>query len=404
MTTIPSSAGSQPRKVFVSGCFDLLHSGHVEFLQRAAAYGDQLYVALGSDRTVFDLKGRPPVNSEEERRFMVQNLACVHQALVSKGSGILDFLPELEALQPEVFVVNEDGNTPAKRKLCEGMDIDYVVLHRTPHSGLEARSTTALRQVHRLPYRIDLAGGWLDQPFVSKHHPGPVITVSIEPTVEFNERSGMASSTRRTATKLWGSRFPVDQPEKIAWTLFCCDNPPGKTEISGSQDAIGLVYPGLAYAYYRGEYWPERIEHVLNEDLLRFVEELLYLVPLGPREQGFAVLEGTHITPAGAQALAAATDDCWQAILRQDARAFGAAVAASYAAQIAMFPNMVTPVVAEMVAAYREQVLGWKISGAGGGGYLILVSERPVADAMRCRGAAGDGVGGAAANSDASLQ
>ena len=384
MTTTPSLAGTQPRKVFVSGCFDLLHSGHVEFLQRAAAYGDQLYVALGSDRTVFDLKGRPPVNSEEERRFMVQNLACVHQALVSKGSGILDFLPELETLHPDIFVVNEDGNTPAKRKLCDQLGIEYLVLHRTPHTGLEARSTTALRQVHRLPYRIDLAGGWLDQPFVSKHYPGPVITVSIEPTVEFNERSGMASSTRRTATKLWGSRFPVDQLEKIAWTLFCCDNPPGKTEISGSQDAIGLVYPGLAYAYYRGGYWPERLEHVLNEDLLHFVEDLLYLVPLGPREEGFAVLEGTHITPAGAQALAAATDDCWQAILRQDARAFGAAVAASYAAQIAMFPNMVTPVVAEMVAAYREQVLGWKISGAGGGGYLILVSERPVADAMRC--------------------
>ncbi len=66
----------ETKKVFVSGCFDLLHSGHVEFFQRAAAYGD-LYVALGSDKTVFDLKGRPPVNSEEERRFMVGSVACV---------------------------------------------------------------------------------------------------------------------------------------------------------------------------------------------------------------------------------------------------------------------------------------------------------------------------------------
>lgn len=51
-------------KVFVSGCFDMLHSGHVAFFQCAAAYGDELYVALGSDETVFDLKGRPPVNTE----------------------------------------------------------------------------------------------------------------------------------------------------------------------------------------------------------------------------------------------------------------------------------------------------------------------------------------------------
>ena len=65
------------KSVFVSGCFDLLHSGHVEFFQRAAAFGD-LTVALGSDKTVFDLKGRPPINSEEERRFMAGSVSCVH--------------------------------------------------------------------------------------------------------------------------------------------------------------------------------------------------------------------------------------------------------------------------------------------------------------------------------------
>jgi cytidyltransferase-like protein len=376
--------GRIPKKVFVSGCYDLLHSGHVEFFQRAAAYGNELYVALGSDRTVFDLKGRPPVTTEEERRFMVANVACVHQAIISQGSGILDFQPELEAIRPDVFVVNEDGNTPAKRKLCEALGIEYVVLQRTPHEGLHARSTTALRTVQRMPYRIDLAGGWLDQPFVSQHWPGSVITISLEPSVEFNERSGMASSTRRTAIKLWGPRLPVDDPEKLAWMLFCCDNPPGKTEISGSQDAIGLVFPGLAKADYAGDYWPTQIEHVLDDDLLRFVEERIYLLPLGPREEGFNVLADTRINAARAKALADATDECWSAILAQDGPAFGAAVAASYAAQIAMFPNMVTPTVAEMVAAYRTQALGWKISGAGGGGYLILVAETPIPDAMRC--------------------
>jgi cytidyltransferase-like protein len=55
-----------PKKVFVSGCFDLLHSGHIAFLQETASYGD-LYVALGSDQTVYELKGRLPVNSEQEQ-------------------------------------------------------------------------------------------------------------------------------------------------------------------------------------------------------------------------------------------------------------------------------------------------------------------------------------------------
>ena len=371
------------KKVFVSGCFDMLHSGHVEFLQRAAEYGD-LYVSLGSDQTVFSLKGRPPVNSEDERCFMMRNVACVHEAVISRGSGYLDFEPELREIRPDIFVVNEDGNTPAKHKLCESLGIEYRVLARDPHPGLAARSTTALRAVQQMPYRIDLAGGWLDQPFVSQHHPGSVITVSLEPTLEFNERSGMATSTRRTAIKLWGSKLPADRYDKVAWMLFCCDNPPGKTEISGAQDSIGIVFPGLARSDYNGTYWPAHIDHVLDEETLRFVERHLYLLPLGPRENGFAVLADTHITPAGAQALAEATDACWAALLARDTLGFGRAVRASFEAQIAMFPNMVTPGVRDLIDRHRDQALGWKISGAGGGGYVILVADRPIEHAVRC--------------------
>jgi cytidyltransferase-like protein len=147
-----------PRKAFVSGCFDLLHSGHIEFLQLAARYGD-LYVALGSDQTVRDLKGRPPVLSQEERRFMLASLSCVHSAFVSRGSGLLDFAEELREIHPDVFVVNEDGSTPQKRALCEELGIEYVVLRRDPHAGMTARSTTDLREMQQIPYRIDLAGG-----------------------------------------------------------------------------------------------------------------------------------------------------------------------------------------------------------------------------------------------------
>lgn len=372
------------RKVFVSGCFDLLHSGHVAFLRAAAAQGDQLYVALGSDRTVFGLKGRMPVNSEQERLYMMQAVSCVHEAFVSRGSGLLDFAAELEEMRPDVFVVNEDGNTPAKRKLCEQLGIDYVILQREPHAGLAARSTTALRSVERLPYRIDLAGGWLDQPFVSRHHPGAVVTLSIEPTIEFNERSGMATSTRRTAQRLWGSHLPVGDAEKLAWTLFCCDNPPGKREISGSQDAIGLVFPGLAKADYAGGYWPVSIERHTNEETLAFVESVLYLVPLEPRSAGFDVLSDTCIDTAGARALAEAAERSWTAILAHDVAAFGAAVRDSFDAQIRMFPHMVTPLVLEQIAAYRDRALGWKVSGAGGGGYLILVAAAPIEQTVRC--------------------
>ena len=369
-------------KVFTSGCYDLLHSGHIAFFREAASYGD-LYVALGSDKTVYDLKGRLPVNDEQERLYMVQAVSCVKQAFVSSGSGMLDFLPEFEEMQPDILLVNRDGNTPDKRALCKRMGVEYIILKREPHPGLTPRSTTALRRVDRMPFRIDLAGGWLDQPFVSKHYPGCVITISLEPTIEFNERSGMASSTRRSAIDMWGPRMPAGDYEKLAKILFCYDNPPGTEEISGSQDAIGLVFPGLAKAYYEGEYWPSRIDQVHNELALQFVEQSLYLIPLGPRHSGFSVLSDTNITKNGAKALADATDNCWDAILAQDIQRFGLHFRQAFEAQIAMFPNMMNEAVQKLIRQYEDVALGWKLSGAGGGGYLILVSDTPIENGVR---------------------
>jgi cytidyltransferase-like protein len=369
-------------KVFVSGCFDLLHSGHIAFFQEAATYGD-LYVALGSDKTVFDLKGRVPVNNEQERLYMIQSVKCVKEVFVSQGSGILDFLAEFQAIQPDFFVVNEDGSTPDKQQLCQEYGVEYIVLQREPHPGLTPRSTTALRTVHQIPFRIDLAGGWLDQPWVSKHYPGSVITISIEPTLQFNDRSGMASSTRQAAIDLWGPRLPVGNYEKLAKILFCYDNPPGTTIISGSQDAIGIAIPGLAKSHYDGEYWPTKIDRIGDELSLQFVENSLYLVTLGPRHAEYDVLSDTSIDRKGAKALADAADGCWQAVKRRDLVAFGRSMRAAFEAQIAMFPTMMNDTVARLIEEHRDTALGWKLSGAGGGGYLILVSDKPIDNAVR---------------------
>ena len=161
------------KKVFVSGCYDMLHSGHVAFFKEASAYGD-LYVGIGSDQTIEGLKGRKPVYSENERLYMVKAIRYVKDAYINSGSGMMDFVDSVEKVKPDIFVVNEDGDSEIKRTFCQERGIEYVVLKRVPEDGLVARSTTAIRTTvkSQLPYRLDLAGTWIDQPYVSKYCPG----------------------------------------------------------------------------------------------------------------------------------------------------------------------------------------------------------------------------------------
>jgi galactokinase/mevalonate kinase-like predicted kinase len=265
------------------------------------------------------------------------------------------------------------------------MGIEYHILKRIPHADLPVRSTTTLRTECTIPFRIDLAGGWLDQPYVSLHHPGSVLTISIEPTIEFNDRSGMSSSTRRKAIELWRNEIPHGDTEHLARMLFSFENPPGTKHVSGSQDSLGIVYPGLNKLDYNGSYWPDKINTIHDEGILTWVEKKLYLVTLGPRVSSYSPLENTNITPAGAKALADATEDCWEAIQKKDIQAFGNAFRRSFEAQIAMFPNMVDPDILHTIDLYKEKVWGWKLSGAGGGGYIILVSDTPVEGAMQIK-------------------
>ena len=375
---------TQKKRVLVTGCFDLLHSGHVAFLEEASRHGE-LFVGIGSDETVKNLKGRYPVYTEQERKYLLEALRCVKGCSINSGSGILDFLDDLERIRPDIIFVNEDGNSLEKEELCRKRGIEYIVSRRIPHASLPARSTTTLRTECNIPYRIDLAGGWLDQPFVSKQSPGPVLTISIEPTIEFNDRSGMASSTRRKAIELWKTDLPGGDREQLANVLFSYENPPGTEVISGSQDALGIVLPGLNRLQYAGSYWPEKIESCRQEDVLAWLEDRLALVTLGPRDGGFSVLTNTQITAESAARLAVAAENCWKAILRKDVVEFGRYFTESLEAQVAMFPHMMDGSVRDTINSYRSRALGWKLSGAGGGGYLILVSDKRIAGTINVK-------------------
>ena len=365
------------KKVFVSGCYDLLQSGHVEFVRQASQYGD-LYVGIGSDRTIEALKGHKTMYSERERLFMVRAIRYVKEAYINEGEGMLDFVPTLDIVHPDCLVVNEDGDREEKRQLCRERGMEYIVLKRVPGEGLEARSSTGLKQaVCQLPTRLDLAGTWIDQPYVSTYAPGWALTISLEPTFEIRERCGLSTSTRNQIKRIWPIHLPDMDPEMLAKLVFCFENDPERTDgiISGAQDAIGICMPGLCRHYYNAHYWPERIESCTDERILSWLESHLCMVPMFPRRPGCSVVDGKDITEPHVKALATAAAQCWDAIMQTDLDAFAAAYRASFEAQITLFPAMIQPGVQEYIDQYSamKDVLAWKMPGAGGGGYLALV-------------------------------
>ena len=400
-------------KVLVTGFFDLLNSGQVSFLREAAEYGD-LYVGVGSDRTFEELKGRQPVCSEQERLYMVKAVRHVKDAFINSGSGILDFLAELDRLQPDILVVNRDAADDLKRRICAERGIKYIsigaqgavsaakpqygtdeiyceadtaepILREAPilRSNDTARSANTAKPIlpegpilSRLPYRIDIAGTWIDQPYVSEHGAGWAITASIEPTYEFMERGGMSTSTRNAAKTIWPIELPAYTEEMLARLLFCFENDPeNEGHVSGAQDAIGICISGLSRHYYDGHYWPERIETVHDEEILSWLESHVCVVPMFPRRPGCSVVEGKDITPLKVKVLTEAASRCWDAILAKDLPAFAAAFRDSFEAQVAMFPAMMQPGVQEWIDRIKPHALAWKMLGAGGGGHLLLAVE-----------------------------
>ncbi|MCQ2183379.1 MAG: adenylyltransferase/cytidyltransferase family protein [Bacteroidales bacterium] len=410
------------KKVFVSGCYDLLHSGHVEFFRQAAQYGD-LYVGIGSDKTILAYKNHKTLFPEEERLFMVKSIRYVKDAFINDGDGVMDFVGTVDRLKPDVFVVNADGASEAKREFCRERGIEYVVLEREPHEGLAARSSTALKeeleldgpaesltgtkswtnteswtnaggldlskfsqkswtgtgspQMSKIPTRLDLAGTWIDQPYVSMYAPGWALTVSLEPTFEVRERCGLSTSTRNLIKKIWPYQLPNMDPEILARLVFCFENDPERRDgyLSGAQDAIGICVPGLCRHWYDNGYWPLKIERCDDPAVLDWLEEHLCMVPMEPRAEGCSVVDGKDINEAKVKALAAAAEACWKAILSLDLKAFASAYKASFNAQVAMFPAMVQGNVGKHIEHYSAEdgVLAWKMPGAGGGGYLALV-------------------------------
>jgi len=249
--------------------------------------------------------------------------------------------------------------------------------------------------VSRIPYRLALAGGWIDQPFVSRHDPQPpgsMVVVSVEPVNHYMERCGIATSTRKVAIERWGGALPDRDPAERTRELYHAENE-GKDEPSGSQDMIGLIYPGINRLDYdiraEGGYFPAHIETCLDPDVAAWLERVIHILPLCPRPAGYNPLGVKNLDPVWVRRLGQAGADCYDAILAKDARGLGEALNEAMRCWDALLPHCLEhPVLTVDLKAflkyYRERYCGVMPSGVGGG-YLYVISEQPVPGAFHAK-------------------
>jgi len=238
------------------------------------------------------------------------------------------------------------------------------------------------------PYRIALAGGWIDQPFVSRFNPSPpgsMVVVSIVPQYRFMDRAGFASSTRKVAADLWREGLPHGDPSELVKNLYQAENN-GKADPSGSQDMIGMIYPGINRLDYdfqhEGGIFPVKLESCCDPETARWLESVLHLIPVCQRPHGYNPLGIKNLVPEWIQRLGQTGKDCYRSILKNDLPGLGQSMNDCMECWETILPNTVrhTTIQIDLIGImryYQDYFPGAMYSGCGGG-YLIVASENEV--------------------------
>jgi hypothetical protein len=246
--------------------------------------------------------------------------------------------------------------------------------------------------IGKLPYRIALAGGWIDQPFISEHNPsvpGSMVVVCVEPLFWFMERAGICIGTRKIALELWKDSLPNRDPDELVQQLYTAENK-GKSEPSGSQDMIGIIYPGISRLDYDFEHrsgiFPVHIESNNDPDIVHWLESVINILPVAPRPEGYNPIETKNLQSDWIARLGQSGKDCYNAILARDIIALGASMNECMLCWEAILPGTVRHHTLKMdllplLEYYQSKYPGAMYSGCGGG-YLYVVSEEPVPGAF----------------------
>lgn len=271
-----------------------------------------------------------------------------------------------------------------------GVDVD---LSRKIISTGERNVSDAGEAIGELPYRLALAGGWIDQPFVSQHNPcppGSMVVVCLHPNFRFMDRAGMATSTRRVAEQLWNGVLPEKDPMQLVRELYEAENG-DKALPSGSQDMVGLLFPGVSRLDYdcnfEGGFFPCHVESCNDPAVAQWLERVVHILPVAQRPEGYSPLGIQHLSSEWTLRLSESGKACFEAIVDRDIHKLGASMNETMKCWEALLPDTVAhPLIAtdlpRLLASYQTQYAGAMYSGCGGG-YLCIASDEPVPGAIK---------------------
>lgn len=217
-----------------------------------------------------------------------------------------------------------------------------------------------------------------------------MVVVNIEPDFRFMDRSGIASGTRAVAMKLWKGKLPKRPPAELIRELYEAENK-GKAHPSGSQDMAGLIYSGISRLDYdfdtNGGVFPSHIESLNKVRVARWLERVLYVLPVEPRPDGYNPLGKKNLEPKWIARLGQTGKDCFNAIRRMDATTLGTSFNDCMVCWEKILPCTVSHPKLRVdfktiLRAYQRSYPGAMYSGCGGG-YLFVVSNEPVPGAFK---------------------
>jgi glycerol-3-phosphate cytidylyltransferase-like family protein len=346
-------------RVFVSGFYDILHAGHVQFFREARALGAHLTVSFASAEVLWRHKQRRSSLPDAHKHALIAALGMVDEVVM--GTGLeegLDFQEEFLRLQPDILAVTEDDRYASlKRALCARIGARYVVLPKTPPQFASISTTEIVRWIRapqEAPLRVDFAGGWLDVPRFARPD-AYIVNCAVSPAVSmrawpYERNAGLGGSG---AWALLNGRDGVSSeldlgvgwqdPAVIAETGLCVWRSGPRPELELKSD--GALLRGRLALWWTGQ------SHSTPD--------------LTERPRDFAAIVRAGQT---------ARDAVW----RQDLGQLANAVRQSYAVQLA---EGMTPLPADPPGA-----LAWKYCGGGFGGYAAyLFTDASARDAACTR-------------------